>query len=137
MPSLSSTTTTPENDTLSNSTIPPATTIVETSSTQANFSTSEKDSTVASTSSPETITQESNYTQNVTESFDTTSVQVDINITETESSVNMSDFTDGKYTIKGTFLVQFWSFYLTLMINTHLQKYITPLSQNYCCYNYN
>ncbi|KAK9687712.1 Trypsin [Popillia japonica] len=94
LPSLSSTTTTPENDTLSNSTIPPATTIVETSSTQANFSTSEKDSTVASTSSPETITQESNYTQNVTESFDTTSVQVDINITETESSVNMSDFTD-------------------------------------------
>ncbi|KAI4468738.1 hypothetical protein MML48_2g00013404 [Holotrichia oblita] len=106
LPSLSSTTTTPENDTLSNSTIPPPTTIVETSSIQTTNTTSEKDSTVASTSTPETITQESNYTQNVTESLGLTSVQVDVNITEAENLVNMSDFTDGKYTIKGTFMIE-------------------------------
>lgn len=73
----------------------------EVGSVQANYTSSEKEPTMTSTTAPETSTKETNYTQNVTESLEMNGMEVDVNISEAENLVNMSDFTDGKYTYDG------------------------------------
>lgn len=93
MPSVSSTT---ANNTVIGVTSTTTSAPESATQVQTNYTQNEKEPIITSTWTPETSTKDDNYTQNVTESSET-NIQVEVNITEAENLVNMTDFTDGMY----------------------------------------